>query len=136
MGALDGGPLSDQLQRVGLGSHGKLERQGSRGSKGCPTPSRQVATPLGHRADPEKQSDDPQGLLSIVSRDASAGRFANVDLLVAPPSRQDSEFQSWGEEPKWRAGTEENHHAPLAERSRKQDKGGFRSSFKKLFKKK
>uniref|UniRef100_H3CWS4 Rho guanine nucleotide exchange factor (GEF) 33 n=1 Tax=Tetraodon nigroviridis TaxID=99883 RepID=H3CWS4_TETNG len=110
---LDGGPVSDQLQRVGLGSHAKLERQGSKGSRGCPTPSRQVATPLGNRVDSEKQSDDLHGLLSI-----------------------DSGFQSWGEEPKWRAGTEENHHTPLAERSRKQDKGGFRSSFKKLFKKK
>lgn len=65
--AMDSGPLSDQLQRVGLGSHAKLERQGSKGSKGCPTPSRQVVTPLGNRMDCEKQSDDPHGLLSIVS---------------------------------------------------------------------
>ncbi|TNM99482.1 hypothetical protein fugu_012515 [Takifugu bimaculatus] len=111
--ALESGPLSDQLQRVVLGSHAKLERQGSKGSKGCPTPSRQVVSPLGNRVDSEKQNDDSHGLLSI-----------------------DSGFQSWGEESKWRAGTEENHHTPLAERSRKQDKGGFRSSFKKLFKKK
>lgn len=67
--ALDSGPLSDQLQRAGLGSHAKLERQGSKGSKGCPTPSRQVATPLGNRLDSEKQSDDLHGLLNIVSSD-------------------------------------------------------------------
>lgn len=66
--ALESGPLSDQLQRVVLGSHAKLERQGSKGSKGCPTPSRQVMSPLGNRVDSEKQSDDPHGLLSIVSR--------------------------------------------------------------------
>lgn len=63
------GPLSDQLPRGGLGSHAKLERQGSKGSKGCLTPSRQVVTPLGNRVDSEKQSDDLHGLLSIVSRD-------------------------------------------------------------------
>lgn len=49
---------------------------------------------------------------------------------------QDSGFQSWGEETKWRGGAEECNHTPLSERSRKQEKGGFRSSFKKLFRKK
>ncbi|XP_061600916.1 rho guanine nucleotide exchange factor 33 isoform X3 [Cololabis saira] len=106
---LDGGPLSDPLQRGGLGSHAKLERQGSRGSRGCSTPSHKVHSPLGNT---DKQSPDLHGLLSI-----------------------DSGMQSWGDEPKWRGGMEENHHTPLSERSRK-DKGGFRSSFKKLFKKK
>ncbi|KAA8583542.1 rho guanine nucleotide exchange factor 33 [Etheostoma spectabile] len=110
---LDGGPLSDHPQRLGLGSHAKLERQGSKGSKGCPTPSRKVHSPLGNRVDIDKHSDDLHGLLSI-----------------------DSGFQSWGDEPKWRGGKEENNHTPFSERSRKQDKGGFRSSFKKLFKKK
>ncbi|XP_051275623.1 rho guanine nucleotide exchange factor 33 isoform X2 [Dicentrarchus labrax] len=110
---LNDGPLSDHLHRVGLGSHAKLERQGSKGSKGCPTPSRKVHSPLGNRVDTDKQSDDLHGLLSI-----------------------DSGFQSWGDESKWRGGTEENNHTPFSERSRKQDKGGFRSSFKKLFKKK
>ncbi|XP_059215779.1 rho guanine nucleotide exchange factor 33 [Centropristis striata] len=110
---LDGAPLSDHLQRLGMGSHAKLERQGSKGSKGCPTPSRKVQSPLGNRADTDKQSDDLHGLLSI-----------------------DSGFQSWGDESKWRGGTEENNNIPFSERSRKQDKGGFRSSFKKLFKKK
>lgn len=47
---------------------------------------------------------------------------------------QDSGFQSWRDETKWR--TEENNHTAFSERSRKQEKGGFRSSFKKLFKKK
>ena len=42
----------------------------------------------------------------------------------------------WGEELKWRGVAEENHHTPLSERSRKQEGKGFRSSFKKLFKKK
>ncbi|XP_056291617.1 rho guanine nucleotide exchange factor 33 [Pseudoliparis swirei] len=110
VGGLDGGPLSDHLQRVGLGSHAKLERQGS---KGCPTPSRRVHSPPGNRADIDKQGDDLHGPLSI-----------------------DSGFQSWGEESKWKGGAEENNHAHFSERSRKQDKGGFRSSFKKLFKKK
>ncbi|XP_071385717.1 rho guanine nucleotide exchange factor 33 [Centroberyx affinis] len=104
-------PLSDHLHRTGL-SHAKLERQGSKGSKGCPTPSRKVQSPL-QRADQDKQSDELRGLLS-----------------------KDSGIQSWGEEPRWRCGAEENHHTPLSERSRKQEKGGFRSSFKKLFKKK
>ncbi|XP_038593836.1 rho guanine nucleotide exchange factor 33 isoform X3 [Micropterus salmoides] len=110
---LDGGPLSDPLTRAGLGSHAKLERQGSKGSKGCPTPSRKVHSPLGNRVDTDKQSDDHHGLLSI-----------------------DSGFPSWGDESKWRGGAEENNHTPFSERSRKQEKGGFRSSFKKLFRKK
>ncbi|KAM3605855.1 uncharacterized protein V6R79_006113 [Siganus canaliculatus] len=111
--ALDGGLLSDHLQRVGLGSHAKLERQGSKGSKGCPTPSRKIHSPLASRVDGDKQSDELHGLLSI-----------------------DSGFQSWGDDSKWRGGAEESNHTPFSERSRKQDKGGFRSSFKKLFKKK
>ncbi|XP_077352321.1 rho guanine nucleotide exchange factor 33 isoform X2 [Festucalex cinctus] len=82
------------------GGHGKLERQGSRGSRGCATPSRKI-----HNSPGEKPSDDLHGLLGM-----------------------DTALQSWG--------AEENHHTPLSERSRKQDKGGFRSSFKKLFKKK
>ncbi|XP_008427060.1 rho guanine nucleotide exchange factor 33 isoform X2 [Poecilia reticulata] len=105
---LDVGPLSDHLQRVGLGSHAKLERQGSKGSK-CSTPSHKVHSPL---ANTDKQSSDLHGLLNI-----------------------DSGIQSWADESKWRSTAEENNHTPFSERSRK-DKGGFRSSFKKLFKKK
>ncbi|XP_034068790.1 LOW QUALITY PROTEIN: rho guanine nucleotide exchange factor 33 [Gymnodraco acuticeps] len=111
VGGLDGALLSDHIQR--LGSHAKLERQGSKGNRGGPTPSRKVHIPPVTRADPEKQSEDLHGLLSM-----------------------DSGFQSWGDESKWRGGAEENHHTPFSERSRKQEKGGFRSSFKKLFKKK
>ncbi|XP_026209408.1 rho guanine nucleotide exchange factor 33 isoform X2 [Anabas testudineus] len=107
------GPVSENIQRLGLGSHAKLERQGSKGSKGCSTPSHKVHSPLGNRMDADKQSDDLRGLLSI-----------------------DSGIQSWGDESKWRGTAEENNHTPFSERSRKQDKGGFRSSFKKLFKKK
>ncbi|XP_032408958.1 rho guanine nucleotide exchange factor 33 isoform X5 [Xiphophorus hellerii] len=59
---LDVGPLSDHLQRVGLGSHAKLERQGSKGSK-CSTPSHKVHSPLGNT---DKQSPDLHGLLNIV----------------------------------------------------------------------
>ncbi|XP_029031282.1 rho guanine nucleotide exchange factor 33 isoform X2 [Betta splendens] len=102
------GPASDNVQKRGLGSHAKLERQGSKGSKGCSTPSRKAA-----RAEADRQSEDLHGLLSI-----------------------DPGLQSWGDEAKWRGAAEENSHAPFSERSRKQDKGGFRSSFKKLFKKK
>ena len=63
---LDGGPLSDHVHRVGLGSHAKLERQGSKGSRGCPTPLQKVHSPLVNRVDTDKQSDDLHGLLSIV----------------------------------------------------------------------
>lgn len=66
MSVLDGGPLSDHLHRVGLGNHARLERQGSKGSKGCTTPSHQVQIPLGNRVDTDKQSDDLHGVLSIV----------------------------------------------------------------------
>ncbi|KAM4607226.1 rho guanine nucleotide exchange factor 33 isoform 2-T2 [Polymixia lowei] len=110
------GPLSEHLHRVGLGSHAKLERQGSKGNKGCPTPSRRGQSSLGnspHNVDPEKQNNERRS-----------------------PISKDSVSQSWGEEPKWKGGAEECNHTPLSERSRKQEKGGFRSSFKKLFKKK
>ncbi|XP_072293561.1 rho guanine nucleotide exchange factor 33 isoform X2 [Eucyclogobius newberryi] len=108
---IDNGHLSDNLQRGGLGSHAKLERQSSKGSKGCPTPSRKVPTPQVTKVETDKPSDDMHGLPSI-----------------------DSALQSWGEDLKWRG--DEGNHTPFSERSRKQDKGGFRSSFKRLFKKK
>ena len=66
VGGLDGAPLSDHIQRLGLGSHAKLERQGSKGNRGGPTPSRKVHIPPVTRADPEKQSEDLHGLLSMV----------------------------------------------------------------------
>ncbi|KAF7644911.1 hypothetical protein LDENG_00213750 [Lucifuga dentata] len=110
---LDGGPLSDHLQRAGgLGGHAKLERQGSKGSRGCSTLSRKAHNSHGNRAETDKQSNDLRVLLNM-----------------------DSGIQTW-EEPRWKGGADENNHTPFSERSRKQDKGGFRSSFKKLFKKK
>lgn len=108
---MDNGHLSDNLQRGRLGNHTKLERQGSKGSKGCSTPSRKIQCPMVTQLEADKQSEDMHGLPSI-----------------------DSALQSWGEELKWRG--DEGNHTPFSERSRKQDKGGFRSSFKKLFKKK
>lgn len=61
------GPQLEHLHRVGLGSHAKLERQGSKGSKGCPTPSRQLHCPLGGRAEADKDpGSDHHGLLSMV----------------------------------------------------------------------
>lgn len=60
------GPQLDYPHRVGLGSHAKLERQGSKGSKGCPTPSRQVHCPLVGRAEADKDVNDHHGLLSMV----------------------------------------------------------------------
>ncbi|XP_019719724.1 rho guanine nucleotide exchange factor 33 [Hippocampus comes] len=76
------------------------------GSRGCATPSRKIHSSPGSRKDGEKPSDDLHGLLGL-----------------------DQATQPWG-------GEETHHHTPFSERSRKQDKGGFRSSFKKLFKKK
>ncbi|XP_030643194.1 rho guanine nucleotide exchange factor 33 [Chanos chanos] len=50
--------------------------------------------------------------------------------------KKDSGSPVWGEELKWRGMSDESGHIPLSERSRKQEGKGFRSSFKKLFKKK
>lgn len=62
----DGGLLSDHVHRSGLGSHAKLERQGSKGSKGCPTPSQKIHSPLAHRAETNKQSEDLHGPIRTV----------------------------------------------------------------------
>ncbi|XP_077585350.1 rho guanine nucleotide exchange factor 33 isoform X1 [Stigmatopora nigra] len=96
-----------QMDGTGDVGHAKLERQGSRGSRGCATPSRKLHNSPAHRKDGEKPCDDHHGLLAM-----------------------EPTMQPWG--------GEENHHphTSFSERSRKQDKGGFRSSFKKLFKKK
>ncbi|XP_061645116.1 rho guanine nucleotide exchange factor 33 isoform X3 [Phyllopteryx taeniolatus] len=91
------------------GGHAKLERQGSRGSRGCVAPSRKIHSSPGSRKDAERPGDDLHGLLGM-----------------------DSAMQPWGGE----ENHHHHHHTPFSERSRKQDKGGFRSSFKKLFKKK
>lgn len=79
---LDSGPQLDHLHRVGLGSHAKLERQGSKGSKGCPTPSRQVHCPLGNRAEADKESSDLHGLLSMVGSSGKAEQ--SLDLFKGP----------------------------------------------------
>lgn len=86
---LDGGPLADHLHRVGLGSHAKLERQGSKGSKGCSTPSRKVQSPLGNRVETDKQSEDLHALLSIVgfSKDVRLRQFLSVSDTLAQSSR-------------------------------------------------
>ncbi|XP_057703324.1 rho guanine nucleotide exchange factor 33 isoform X2 [Corythoichthys intestinalis] len=94
----------DSMLEVG---QAKLERQGSRGSRGCATPSRKIHNSPGSRKDGEKPGEDLHGLLGM-----------------------DPTMQPWGGE------ENQHHHTPFSERSRKQDKGGFRSSFKKLFKKK
>ncbi|XP_034041386.1 rho guanine nucleotide exchange factor 33 isoform X2 [Thalassophryne amazonica] len=63
-------------------------------------------------------------------------RSQHRSLQASQCESKDSAFHSWGDESKQMDETEENNHTPFSERSRKQDKGGFRSSFKKLFKKK
>lgn len=75
------GPQLNHLHRGGLGSHAKLERQGSKGSKGCPTPSRQVHCPLVGRAEADKDGNDHHVLLSMVG---SAG--PTVVLVVCRDS--------------------------------------------------
>ncbi|KAK6293756.1 hypothetical protein J4Q44_G00360820 [Coregonus suidteri] len=112
----DSGPghLSDHRAH----QHAKLERQSSnryhpRRSKGqsCNNP----ISPPQHTAEPERQ-------------------IAVTDEELHNHHNKDSGSPPWGEEPRWKAGG--NNHIPFSERSRKQEKGGFRSSFKKLFKKK
>ncbi|XP_028325319.1 rho guanine nucleotide exchange factor 33 [Gouania willdenowi] len=105
----DCGPVLEHLHRVG---HNKVERQSSKGSWGCPTPSHKLHGSHGNRAEAEKQSPDLHGFLCM-----------------------EGGAQVWSGEPKWRGGAEEIGHTPFSEQSRK-EKSGFRSSFKKLFKKK
>lgn len=73
------GPQLDHLHRGALGSHAKLERQGSRGSKGCATPSRQVHCTLLGRAEADRE--DHHGLLVTVG---SAGHTESFCPLVVP----------------------------------------------------
>ncbi|XP_067092956.1 rho guanine nucleotide exchange factor 33 [Osmerus mordax] len=95
--------------------HAKLERQGS---KGFPTPARRGnISSAQQKVDPEKQAIAPEEELRN-------------------EHNKESSRPTWGEELQWRGGAEESNHTPFSERSRKQEKGGFRSSFKKLFKKK
>ncbi|KAM6956639.1 uncharacterized protein arhgef33 [Aplochiton taeniatus] len=112
-----GGGESEQhhhLIRSGLVlvSHAKLERQGS---KGFPTPTR--------RGQSKHRGGETDGQAT-----------ANDELHSE--QGKESGNQQWGEEPNWKGGANDGSHTPFSERSRKQDKGGFRNSFKKLFKKK
>lgn len=81
------GPQLEHLHRVGMGSHAKLERQGSKGSKGCPTPVRQVHCPLGNRAEADKDGNDHHGLLSMVG---SVGPAPGLEVPVLPVVSRDS----------------------------------------------
>lgn len=81
------GPQLEHLHRVGMGSHAKLERQGSKGSKGCPTPVRQVHCPPGNRAEADKDGSDHHGLLSMVG---SAGPAPGLEVPVLPVVPRDS----------------------------------------------
>nr|XP_046207893.1 rho guanine nucleotide exchange factor 33-like [Oncorhynchus gorbuscha] len=117
----DSGPghLSDHLRDHGAHQHAKLERQSSnkyhpRSSKGQSSNNSPISPPQ-HKAEPERQ-------------------IAATDKELHNNNNKDSGSPPWGEEPRWKA--EANYHTPFSERSRKQEKGGFRSSFKKLFKKK
>nr|XP_029496266.1 rho guanine nucleotide exchange factor 33 isoform X3 [Oncorhynchus nerka] len=116
----DSGPrhLSDHLRDHGAHQHAKLERQSSnkyhpRSSKSQSSNNSPISPPQ-HKAEPERQ---------IAATDKELHN-----------NHKDSGSPPWGEEPRWKA--EANYHTPFSERSRKQEKGGFRSSFKKLFKKK
>ncbi|XP_064868840.1 rho guanine nucleotide exchange factor 33 isoform X4 [Oncorhynchus nerka] len=117
----DSGPrhLSDHLRDHGAHQHAKLERQSSnkyhpRSSKSQSSNNSPISPPQ-HKAEPERQ-------------------IAATDKELHNNHNKDSGSPPWGEEPRWKA--EANYHTPFSERSRKQEKGGFRSSFKKLFKKK
>lgn len=79
------------------------------------------------------KTTEPDNMKIIFSKYYFSIFLVNTEIFFQP--HQDTGIQSWGDESKWRSGTEDSNHTPFSERSRK-DKGGFRSSFKKLFKKK
>ncbi|XP_023651965.2 rho guanine nucleotide exchange factor 33 isoform X2 [Paramormyrops kingsleyae] len=95
--------------------HAQLERQSSKGST-----SRKLQRSVG-----------PLQKLEVDSRtmtEEEPCRDHDKDCGAQP---------SWAEESRWTGSMEESGQTAFSERSRKQDhKGGFRSSFKKLFKKK
>ncbi|KAG7462819.1 hypothetical protein MATL_G00188750 [Megalops atlanticus] len=110
---LDSTVVVDSSPAKGHGSHAKLERQPSKGSA-----SRKLQRSV---SPPQKLEDE--------------GRAAAEEELRRDHDK-DSGGQPWVEQTRWRGGSE-NGQSAFSERSRKQDqKGGFRSSFKKLFKKK
>ncbi|KAJ8013853.1 hypothetical protein DPEC_G00034120 [Dallia pectoralis] len=123
----DSGPgqLSDHIKNHGAQQHIKLERQS--GSKFHPRSTKVQShnnSPISGTQD--KTESDKK---TPVTKEESHNVHANVGIRD-----QDSVSPRWEEEPRWKA--EDNNPVPFSERSRKQEKGGFRSSFKKLFKKK
>ncbi|XP_061079532.1 rho guanine nucleotide exchange factor 33 [Conger conger] len=127
------------------GPHGRLERQPSRGSAGG-KPQRSVS-PLQRPELQDLQWDGHQGAPAPLSPQTTA---AKPQTTAAKPqhsptaplyrpllvSLQDCGPQAWGEDARRTRGSEENPRS-FSERSRKEDqKGGIRSSFRKLFKKK
>ncbi|KAL4641319.1 rho guanine nucleotide exchange factor 33 [Arapaima gigas] len=115
----DGSGLGDLAHSKGHSPHGshqhaKVERQSSKGS-------------ANHKL---QRSMSPLQRLDADSR-------TTTEQELQRDHDKEPTCQAWLEESRWRGGTEENGQAAFSERSRKQDqKGGFRSSFKKLFKKK
>ncbi|MBN3312815.1 ARG33 factor, partial [Atractosteus spatula] len=107
-----GAPSHSPQGSAAGGPHAKLERQSSKGS-------------VPRRAEAERRA-------------AAAEEGFNRDRDKVPlPSPSHQRGQVWCEESPWRSRPEDHGQTAFSERSRKQDqKGGFRSSFKKLFKKK
>ncbi|KAG9338053.1 hypothetical protein JZ751_027129 [Albula glossodonta] len=115
------------------GAHAKLERQSSRGSAAGRKAQRSVSPP--QRPDPPEELQRDLQLHKVAPPPLSLSSQATIAKLQLTSSG-DCGVQSWADEPGWRRGSEENGQSFFSERSRKQDqKGGFRSSFKKLFKK-
>ncbi|KAL4612856.1 rho guanine nucleotide exchange factor 33-like [Arapaima gigas] len=112
--------------------HAKLGRQYSAGTPGCKVRSARPLQKLGAESFTEKVEiwREQSYLESSCSTFSSK---AQPMLLNA----QDQDDPSWTGEPKWRKTEGKNSPVSFGQRSRKQEqKGGFRSSFKKLFKKK
>ncbi|XP_036409029.1 rho guanine nucleotide exchange factor 33-like [Megalops cyprinoides] len=134
----DNGPVDFEMNSKGphRGQHARLERQSSRGSAGHKA-QRSISPPQkldadGRTATEELQRDHHK----VASPSPSLSSQATIAKLQLT-NPVDCGGQSWMDDSRWRRGSEENGQAFFSERSRKQDqKGGFRSSFKKLFKKK
>ncbi|KAG7492937.1 hypothetical protein MATL_G00019640 [Megalops atlanticus] len=134
----DNGPVDFPMNSKGphRGEHARLERQSSRGSAGRKA-QRSISPPQKLDADgrtvTEELQRDHHKVASPSPSPLSQATIAKLQLT----SPVDCGGQSWMDDSRWRRGSEENGQAFFSERSRKQDqKGGFRSSFKKLFKKK
>ncbi|KAJ8377613.1 hypothetical protein AAFF_G00255710 [Aldrovandia affinis] len=107
--------------------HARLERQSSRGLTGRKAQGG-VSTPPNLEVEGEEPPRDHHQAAPSPIMHSSQASIAMLQLASSEP---------WVEEARWRRGSGENAPSFFAERSRKQDqKGGFRSSFRKLFKKK